>query len=195
MKSDIYSIGYVLWFLWKVSSPHEGDLTLDESKIKLKMAFDKKELPIPIDPSIPWHKVIMKCWNFEILKRPNVQEVIADLDSVQLEINNSKDPVADNNATKETITDNNAKKELISNQEVEMYAESWKNLERLMPPVKYSTIELQKRMNVFDSVYHGTYTIKTGIFSQKKVEVAVNRRTTGSEREDYLIRLEIAEHK
>lgn len=74
LKSDIFSVGYLLWFLWKIKSPYE-DLTPEESKASFEKSMKENSTPLPLH-DIPWSSMIQKCWNYDFTLRPSVEDLI-----------------------------------------------------------------------------------------------------------------------
>ncbi|GBB88071.1 hypothetical protein RclHR1_01460021 [Rhizophagus clarus] len=83
-KSDIYSIGVLLW---EISSgrPPFNNKSSDTSDISLALEIlhGLREEPIPNTPK-HYLKIYADCWNHEPDNRPTISEVVAKLDSIIL---------------------------------------------------------------------------------------------------------------
>lgn len=77
-KADIFSTGYLLWYLWKIKDPHAG---MDNSSLIKEMhtCYERNIPPISLANEIPWSKLILNCWNYDVMSRPSVEEIIQSI--------------------------------------------------------------------------------------------------------------------
>jgi serine/threonine protein kinase len=73
-KSDVYSLGVVLWEIATRRVPWQGKNIAD---IISAVGFRKERPGTPEDSSIPqMQKAIAACWVQEVAERPSVQEIL-----------------------------------------------------------------------------------------------------------------------
>ncbi|RIA87400.1 kinase-like domain-containing protein [Glomus cerebriforme] len=90
-KSDIYSLGVLLWQLTSCSSPFGfAEIKDDHAKIislQLSILRGKRENPVS-HTNKKFGELFQKCWEHEPDKRPDIPEVISELNSIKSENNN-----------------------------------------------------------------------------------------------------------
>jgi serine/threonine protein kinase len=81
IKGDIYSLGYLLYFIWKRKVPFEG---VEGHPIvgKVLELVINKQLPLSIS-DIPYEKVIEKCWNLSIDDRPTIDWILKEIQELK----------------------------------------------------------------------------------------------------------------
>ncbi|RIA92255.1 kinase-like domain-containing protein [Glomus cerebriforme] len=83
-KSDIYSLGIVFWELTSHSSPFDFETKNDLfeiNQIKFDILNGMREDPIP-DTNYKFVALYKKCWKYEPGERPNIHQVISELNSI-----------------------------------------------------------------------------------------------------------------
>ncbi|GES72661.1 kinase-like domain-containing protein [Rhizophagus clarus] len=89
-KSDIYSIGVIMW---QISSGYQPFYLQDNTELAVDIQLGKREEIIPNTP-VEYSNLFIKCWEYEPNERPNILEVVSILESIILD-------VIDNNDNKE----------------------------------------------------------------------------------------------
>ncbi|CAI2170431.1 19992_t:CDS:2 [Funneliformis geosporum] len=79
-KSDIYSLGVLFWELTSCSSPFNFETT-DGISIQLKILERIREKPI-LTTNDRFVKLYQKCWQHEPNERPEINQVISELNSI-----------------------------------------------------------------------------------------------------------------
>ncbi|CAG8758651.1 13492_t:CDS:2, partial [Funneliformis caledonium] len=79
-KSDIYSFGVLCWELTSCSSPFNFETTVDTA-IQVKILEGVREKPISTTNG-KFVYLYQKCWQHEPDERPNIYQVISELNSV-----------------------------------------------------------------------------------------------------------------
>ncbi|GES97447.1 kinase-like domain-containing protein [Rhizophagus clarus] len=83
-KSDVYSIGVILW---EISSGHKPFESYDKFYLRQKLLLEilngKRETPIPNTP-IDYINIYTKCWEINPDDRPNMQQVLSLLKLIDL---------------------------------------------------------------------------------------------------------------
>ncbi|RIA81545.1 kinase-like domain-containing protein [Glomus cerebriforme] len=87
-KSDVYSIGFILWEISSGQKPFES---YDIPHVLLSKILDgKRETPIP-DTPIDYINIYTKCWQYNPDDRPDMQQVFSELINLNSnEINEAK---------------------------------------------------------------------------------------------------------
>ncbi|CAI2176288.1 10967_t:CDS:2 [Funneliformis geosporum] len=80
-KSDIYSLGVLFWELTSRSSPFNFETTGETTSIQIEILNGKREKPIIFTNDV-FVKLYQKCWEHEPDGRPNVDQVISELNSI-----------------------------------------------------------------------------------------------------------------
>ncbi|CAB4410517.1 unnamed protein product [Rhizophagus irregularis] len=97
-KSDIYSLALVFWELTSCSLPFDYETKKNDYQIMLDIYNGIRENPIP-NTNIKFVALYQKCWKYEPNERPDICEVISDLNSI--------DPIKSEN--NELLTDFDSK--------------------------------------------------------------------------------------
>ncbi|GES97506.1 kinase-like domain-containing protein [Rhizophagus clarus] len=82
-KSDVYSVGVLLWEISSGRVPFESDDTLG---LTLEILNGKRETPIA-NTSIDYCNIYKRCWEDNPDDRPNIQQVLSDLKLINLDTN------------------------------------------------------------------------------------------------------------
>ncbi|GBB96980.1 hypothetical protein RclHR1_02890007 [Rhizophagus clarus] len=85
-KSDIYSIGVILWQLTSYSSPFNFERRKDHASITLEILNGVREEPIP-NTNIKFIRLYQQCWRHEPDERPDANQVILELNNINFENN------------------------------------------------------------------------------------------------------------
>jgi hypothetical protein len=82
LKGDIYCLGYILWFLWKVENPFsEIDDREELMQILHKIFHDSTPtFPQPLEGN-PFRGLIEMCWNLKLESRPTIDDIISILET------------------------------------------------------------------------------------------------------------------
>lgn len=72
LKLDIYSLGYLIYYLWERKPPCED---MDEDKLARILLKEKLKEPL-MNPTGPFRELMMKCWNPVLEDRPTIDEVL-----------------------------------------------------------------------------------------------------------------------
>ncbi|PKY45942.1 kinase-like protein [Rhizophagus irregularis] len=86
-KSDIYSLGVIFWELTSCSSPFDS---LVKCLIKSEILKGTREKPIP-NTNIEFVALYEVCWKQEPDERPDIRQVISELNSIEPNNFNSQD--------------------------------------------------------------------------------------------------------
>lgn len=81
LKADIFSAGYLFWFIWTIESPHHM-ATAEENKRKVSDCLAEQKPPLPISSNNPYKTLIEKCWNYDIKNRPSASELLDELEDL-----------------------------------------------------------------------------------------------------------------
>ncbi|CAG8491006.1 6744_t:CDS:2 [Funneliformis mosseae] len=79
-KSDVYSVGILLWEISSGRPPFE---TYNKDALFLELLNGKRETPIPDTPA-NYLNIYKKCWRENPNDRPNIQQVFAELKQINL---------------------------------------------------------------------------------------------------------------
>ncbi|CAB5359902.1 unnamed protein product [Rhizophagus irregularis] len=85
-KSDIYSLGVLFWQLTSCSSPFNFETRKDYIAITLAILNGVREKPIP-NTNVKFIELYQKCWRNKPDERPEINQVISELNNVNPEIN------------------------------------------------------------------------------------------------------------
>ncbi|CAB4437684.1 unnamed protein product [Rhizophagus irregularis] len=85
-KSDIYSLGVLFWQLTSCSSPFNFETRKDNIAITLAILNGVREKPIP-NTNVKFIELYQKCWRNEPDERPEINQIISELNNVNPEIN------------------------------------------------------------------------------------------------------------
>ncbi|CAB4373841.1 unnamed protein product [Rhizophagus irregularis] len=83
-KSDIYSVGVLLWEISSGRKPFES--YYPKQKLLLEILNGKRETPIPNTP-IDYINIYTKCWNINPQNRPDMQQVLSLLQLINIDLN------------------------------------------------------------------------------------------------------------
>jgi hypothetical protein len=82
-KEDIFSFGYIVWFLCYNEYPHEKDRTGEKQigrYLKERRDFGKTPLDVDLYLELNGHhyssmleEIIVKCWKWKAVERPSAQ--------------------------------------------------------------------------------------------------------------------------
>ncbi|RGB27833.1 kinase-like domain-containing protein [Rhizophagus diaphanus] len=89
-KSDIYSLGVLFWELTSQKSPYKYK-TEDDCILRIHILNGLREEPIH-NTNVLFVRLYQKCWEYEPNNRPNIDQVISELNSINSENNNESTP-------------------------------------------------------------------------------------------------------
>ncbi|CAB4385544.1 unnamed protein product [Rhizophagus irregularis] len=84
-KSDVYSIGVLLW---EISSGRQPYMGKEKWFLVVNVPKGLRETPIPNTPE-DYIKIYTDCWKHEVNDRPNINEVVTRLDAIIKKNNNT----------------------------------------------------------------------------------------------------------
>ncbi len=96
-KSDIYSLGNILW---EISSGYPPFGTCNKYLIPSKIFIGERELPVEGTPSA-YIDLYQQCWHGDPNKRPDIQRVFEELEQIVLQ---DQDNNIDNNQEGKVMT-------------------------------------------------------------------------------------------
>ncbi|GBB98212.1 hypothetical protein RclHR1_03170008 [Rhizophagus clarus] len=82
-KSDIYNLALVFWELTSSRSPFDYETKKNDLEIMFEILNGKRENPIP-NTNSKFVALYQKCWKCEPDERPDIDEVISDLNSIDV---------------------------------------------------------------------------------------------------------------
>ncbi|POG59808.1 kinase-like domain-containing protein [Rhizophagus irregularis DAOM 181602=DAOM 197198] len=91
-KSDVYSIGVLLW---EISSGRQPYMGKEKWFLVVNVPKGLRETPIPNTPE-DYIKIYTDCWKHEVNDRPNINEVVTRLDAIIKKNNNTNNSRAYN---------------------------------------------------------------------------------------------------
>ena len=89
-KCDLWALGVVCWEILTARVPFEG---MGPGAIATKVACQGMRLPVPTGAPMPLLKLMAKCWVDKPTERPEMKEVMADLQA-ELDALPTKDQAA-----------------------------------------------------------------------------------------------------
>ncbi|PKY51538.1 kinase-like protein, partial [Rhizophagus irregularis] len=110
-KSDVYSVGVLLWEISSGQKPFKSyNCFYHQPKLMLEISEGKRETPIPNTPN-DYINIYTKCWKNNPSDRPDMQQVLSNLKLVNL---NNKS-LSNDNITNNQLNFNNEVNEKINN--------------------------------------------------------------------------------
>ncbi|PKY35036.1 kinase-like protein [Rhizophagus irregularis] len=85
-KSDIYSIGVLLWEISSGYKPFKSYNSYQRNKLLLEILDGKRETPIPNTP-IDYINIYTKCWEINPNNRLDIQQVLSLLKLINIDLN------------------------------------------------------------------------------------------------------------
>ncbi|RGB37180.1 kinase-like domain-containing protein [Rhizophagus diaphanus] len=86
-KSDVYSVGVLLWEISSGRIPFKSyDTFHQQPKLMVEILSGKRETPVA-DTPIDYLNIYKKCWEDNPDDRPNIQQVLSDLKSININTN------------------------------------------------------------------------------------------------------------
>ncbi|CAB4403688.1 unnamed protein product [Rhizophagus irregularis] len=86
-KSDVYSVGVLLWEISSGLIPFESyDTFHQQPKLMVEILSGKREAPVAGTP-IDYLNIYKKCWEDNSDDRPNIQQVLSDLKLINMNTN------------------------------------------------------------------------------------------------------------
>ncbi|GBB90852.1 hypothetical protein RclHR1_17970001 [Rhizophagus clarus] len=85
-KSDVYSVGVLLWEISSSQKPFKSYEFYHKPKLMLEISNGKREVPI-LNTPIDYISIYTKCWQNNSNDRPDMQQVFSNLKSINLNTN------------------------------------------------------------------------------------------------------------
>ncbi|GES96354.1 kinase-like domain-containing protein [Rhizophagus clarus] len=85
-KAYIYSLGVLFWQLTSCTSPFSFETRKDYISITLAILNDAREIPVS-NTNVKYNELYQKCWRQEPDERPDIDQVISELNNIDPKIN------------------------------------------------------------------------------------------------------------